>query len=81
MKCLSNAATQKDLTNVDAIIIDRAVVIQMIQPKAVHTFDEYFNSVFAPYILRQLQVANRVDIVWDIYQDDSLKKSTREKRG
>ena len=28
-----------------------------------------------------LQNSNRVDIVWDIYKPDSLKESTREKRG
>ena len=59
----------------DAIILDGAVVVQMLQPTAVTTFEEYFDSVVTPYILRQL------DIVWDVYKDDSLKKVTREKRG
>ena len=44
-------------------------------------FEEYFNSIFAPYILRQLEDAKRIDIVWDVYKDDSLKKAAREKRG
>ena len=65
----------------DAIIVDGAVVVQMLQPTAVSTFEEYFNSIFAPYILRQLEDVKRIDIVCDVYKDDSLKKAAREKRG
>ena len=45
------------------------------------TFDEYADLVFIPYMLSQLQHSLRVDIVWDAYTPDSLKESTREKRG
>ena len=31
--------------------------------------------------MNQLQSSIRVDIVWDVYQKDSLKKATRQKRG
>ncbi|PFX16227.1 Hemicentin-2 [Stylophora pistillata] len=63
---------------VDAVIIDGAVIVQMLRPKTVRTFDEYFSTVFAPYILRHLEAAKRV---WDVYQDDSLKRSLPEKSG
>ena len=65
----------------DAIILDGAVVVQMLQPTAASTFEEYFDSVVALYILRQLEDVKRLDIVWDVYKDGSLKKVTREKRG
>ena len=65
----------------DAIILDGAVVVQMLQPTAVSTFEEYFDSMVALYILRQLEDVKRLDIVWDVYKDGSLKKVTREKRG
>ncbi|PFX17994.1 hypothetical protein AWC38_SpisGene17659 [Stylophora pistillata] len=65
---------------VDAVIIDRAVIVQMLQPKTVRTFDEYFSTVFTPYILKHLETAKRVDLVWDVYQDKSLKRSMREER-
>ena len=55
--------------------------MQMFQPRTACTFDEYFSTVFAPYILKHLETAKRVDLVWDVYQDDSLKRSWREKRG
>ena len=32
----------------DAIILDGAVVVQMLQPTAVSTFEEYFDSAVAP---------------------------------
>ena len=49
--------------------------------QAEKTFDEYFNTIFAPYVLHQLETANRVDLVFDEYRQDSLKAATREKRG
>lgn len=45
------------------------------------TFEEYSNVVFLPYVLKHLETANRVDLVWDVYKNDSLKKALREKRG
>ena len=82
VNCLSGASSQTvEKISVDAIILDGVVVIQMLQPKAVSTFEEYFNSVFGPYILRQLEDVKRLDIVWDLYKDDSLKKATRVRRG
>lgn len=65
----------------DAVILDGAVIVQMLQPRTARTFQEYFSTVFAPYILKQLETAKRVDLVWDVYQDNSLKRSLREKRG
>ena len=65
----------------DAIILDGAVVVQMLQPTAVSTFEEYFDPVVEPYIVRQLEDVKRLGIVWDVYKDDSLKKVTREKLG
>ena len=82
LKCLpSTSAHIAPQPVVDAVIIDGAVIVQMLQPKTVRTFDEYFSTVFAPYILKHLETAKRVDPVWDVYQDDSLKRSLREKRG
>ena len=45
------------------------------------TFDSYANELFIPYLQKQLQDTTRLDIVWDTYIPDSLKESTREKRG
>ena len=29
--------------------------------------------VFTPYVSSQLDIANRVDVIWDVYKPDSLK--------
>jgi hypothetical protein len=65
----------------DAVILDGAAIVQMLKPELAATFKEYCNVVFFPYILKHLETTNRVDIVWDVYKDDSLKKALREKRG
>lgn len=82
LKCLPNTPAQKvTQPTPDAVILDGAVIVQMLQPRTARTFQEYFSTVFAPYILKQLETAKRVDLVWDVYQDNSLKRSLREKRG
>ena len=62
-------------------VIDGAVVVQMLNPKTASTFREYVATVFILYVTSQLQSAQRIDIVWDTYKDDSLKSGTRDKRG
>ena len=65
----------------DVVILDGTAVVQMLQPGTAHTFDEYLSTVYAPFTLKHLEMARRADLVWDVYQDDSLKRSLREKRG
>ena len=50
-------------------------------PVAAKNFQEYVNIVFAPYISTQLEKFHRLDLVWDVYLPDSLKGTTRQKRG
>ena len=64
--------------SVEAVILDRAVVIQKLQHAGASTFEECFNSVLAPYSLTQLDVM-RLDIVREVYEDGSLKKATKDK--
>ena len=45
------------------------------------TFKEYADLVFKPYILKQLEIVQRVDVVWDVYLEDTLKSTARERRG
>ena len=48
---------------------------------AVSTINEYADRVFIPYLEKQLLESRRLDVVWDTYIPDSLKESTRFKRG
>ena len=82
VKCLPNpSTTNTESPKVDAVILDGAVIVQMLPPKTAPTFVEYFDAVFAPYVMKQLESVIRVDLVLDVYVSDSLKRSAREKRG
>ena len=59
----------------------RVVIVQMLPPGTVHTFEGYYQTVFGPYIERQLQSGARVDLVWDMYREGSLKRTTCKRRG
>ena len=67
--------------NIHAVIVDGAVVVNMIKPGTETTFSGYATNSFLTYIKAQLRHAHRVDIVFDEYIDDSLKATTRSNRG
>jgi len=82
LSCLQLEEMQTTSTPVvEAIFLDGAAVVQMLNPGTANTFQEYADLVFIPYVTSQLQTADRVDIVWDVYIPNSLKKTTRQKRG
>ena len=72
---------QSDTPVISNVIIDGAVIVQMLKPAAVKNFDEYASQIFIPYILLQFQNATRVDLVWDRYMESTLKSTARAKRG
>ena len=53
--------------NVDAVIVDGAVIVNMLKPGTSHTFVDYASEIFLPYITTQPQNVQRVDLVWDEY--------------
>ena len=65
----------------DFKVLDGAAIVHLLQTNSITTFDDYATDVFIPYINRQLDTAERVDVVWDSYVTRSIKESTREKRG
>ena len=44
-------------------------------------FNDYAETIFIPYLKKQLQETRRLDVVWDEYFPDRLNESTRIKRG
>ena len=79
LQCLPLQSSRTPI--VDVKLLDGAAVVQMLNPKTARSFQEYLDTVFAPYVSSQLAMAQRVDIVWDRYIQDSLKSTTRERRG
>ena len=71
-----------DAPQVEATIIDGAVIVQMLNPGKVATFKEYMRtSSLNRMILKQLDAFQRVDVVWDVYRGDSLKSTASKRRG
>ena len=70
-----------DAPHVEATIIDGAVIVQILRPGMTASFKEYADFVFKPYVRKQLEGVQRVDVVWDVYREDSLKSTARERHG
>ena len=83
LHCLEEFSKEAATDNMtmDCIILDGAAIVNMIKPTGVTTFQEYATQNFTSYIEKQLQRSERVDIVWDVYVENSLKSSARHKRG
>ena len=84
IECLLNACPQPEVVDppvTQALVIDGAAVVNMLKPRAAKTFLEYGDQVFYPFIESKLRNVSRVDIVFDQYLPESLKETTRQKRG
>ena len=68
-------------TGINTIIIDAAATVNMIKPGVERTFAGYAGKSVLSFIEAQLRHADRVDIVWDKYIENSLKATTRSHRG
>ena len=62
--------------------LDGAAVVQAVVPKGSTNFGQYCRDEFASYLFNKYHrsTLNRVDIVFDIYLDQNIKSSTRNKR-
>lgn len=76
-----NITTAANDPDSDALVIDGAAMVNSKPPRDSSTFDDYAHDTILPYIDSCLRKYLRVDIVFDVYIQDSLKASTREKRG
>ena len=83
LDCLETAYSTHDFSDmtVSCYILDGAVIVQMLRPSSNSTFEDYRLKVFFPYVLSLLRKVQRVDIVFDVYNEQSLKLLTRTKRG
>ena len=52
----------------------------MLVPKNCKTFQGYVEGIFTAYINAEFIHALRIDLIWDQYEENSLKSQTREKR-
>ncbi|VDI74380.1 Hypothetical predicted protein, partial [Mytilus galloprovincialis] len=81
-KCLERLTPPTDVKPVvSSVILDGSAVVNMLKPVNIKSFNEYALKVFIPYIQNIGKDVQRIDIVFDTYIDNSLKASTRGKRG
>ena len=80
LNCIEQPEVPAPPSMYDCTVLDGAVIVHILSTKAMSTFNEYAEQVFIPYLIDQLQSSTRID-VGDTYIADSLKESTREKRG
>ena len=76
---ISEAGYQAPATS--SVILDGASIVQMLKPTVAKNFVEYASQIFIPYVLSQFQNRSRVDLLWDMYVEDSLKGTARPKCG
>ncbi|KAJ8353418.1 hypothetical protein SKAU_G00209850 [Synaphobranchus kaupii] len=81
LQCLEQPGQSEPPSIYDCKVLDGAVIVHCLPTVRVSTFNTYADDVFIPYLQKQLQDTKRLDVVWDTYIPDSLKESTREKRG
>ena len=86
VKCiqpLSYIETVSNQPKVPAVVLEGSVLVSLAKPKKNQSFKDYATDVFYPQIRKQMNEysAQQVDIVFDTYKDQSLKASTRVKRG
>lgn len=80
LECLEGlSGAQSEAPNVTNVVIDGAVLVQMLKPGAAETFGEYVQRVFIPYISEQFRHVSRLDLVWDSYVVDYLKSNSQGK--
>lgn len=65
---------------VETIIIDGSA-LNSLPPRSSKTFDDYASFEFLPKVQAYSAKYKRTDIVFDVYQQSSLKAETRSKRG
>lgn len=65
----------------DAIIIDGSALINALPPRTPKSFNDYASQDILPKIQSYCAKYKRVDVVFDVYKQSSLKSELRLKRG
>ena len=67
--------------HLNVVIIDGAAVVNMVKSGTEQTFNENAAGSFIPCIRVHFSHVTRLDTVWDEYLENTLKATTRGKRG
>ena len=81
MQCMDKLGGTEESPNPSVVVLNGAFCVQMLKLQFCKTFMECSEKVFLPYIKQSIENVQRLDLVWDEYIPNSLKASTRQKRG
>ena len=73
--------TQDTKSTTDGIVVEGTVLVYKYRSTAQKTFKEYSEERLETLLQEKLIHVNRVDVVWNAYLENSLKMTTRQKRG
>ncbi len=72
--------TQKLTPSADSLITDSPALV--LSPRSESkTFADYVDMIIIPYLEAKKTFYKRIDLVFDVYHDQSIKSFTRKKRG
>ena len=83
LNCLGvPAAACTAASDVTVLALDRSAVVHMVRPAYAATFTDYVPIHLVPFLRSQLTPSvKRVDDVWDVYLEKSLRMQTQLRRG
>ena len=70
----------EEVKDITVSILDGTVIVQMLKPMQSKNFKEYAENIFTNYE-KMLARKRSLHLVFDVYQTNSLKTSTRQARG
>ena len=73
--------TQDTKSTIDGIVVEGTVLVYKYRSTGQRTFKEYSEERLETFLQEKLIHVNRVDVVWNAYLENSLKMTTRQKRG
>ena len=77
LSCIKEVCINDDTSpSASAAVLEGSVLVNMIKPGK-----EYAEKLFVPRVQREIELYERVDVVFDTYKMDSLKSTARQKRG
>ena len=78
----ANCSSVHEKTNSKGKVLEGSVLVHLVKPQQEKIFGEYARKDFCGYLTKQFDDSTeRVDVLFDVYHSDSLKNSTRNKRG
>ena len=64
LKCFEEfSSAQSEVPDTTCLVLDGAVIVQMLKPAVAKNFDDYAQDVFIPYLSSKLQTVSRLDLV------------------